>query len=51
MYTLLFFLHKDSAKVTLDNVDLIIKVYPFHSKDGDGKRLLGSSFPTVDYHS
>ena len=51
MYTLLFLLHKEDTKVSFDDIDLIIKVYPFHSKDHGHERLLGSAFPIIDHHN
>ncbi|GBC08398.1 hypothetical protein RclHR1_08090002 [Rhizophagus clarus] len=50
MYTLLHFLRKENVKVTFDDVNLIIKVYPFYEKGGHGERLIGSAFPMVDYN-
>uniref|UniRef100_A0A1D1YXW8 Poly(U)-specific endoribonuclease-B n=1 Tax=Anthurium amnicola TaxID=1678845 RepID=A0A1D1YXW8_9ARAE len=50
MYTLLYYLNKEDTKVTFDDVDLNIKVFPFHEKGGHGERLLGSAFPMVIYH-
>ncbi|RIA83614.1 Endoribonuclease XendoU [Glomus cerebriforme] len=47
MYTLLFYINRQDTRVTLDDVDLNIKVYPFFEKGGDGTRLIGSAFPMI----
>ena len=47
MYTLLFYLGKQDTRVTLDDTDLNIKIYPFYEKGGDGEKLIGSAFPML----
>ncbi|CAG8617942.1 17628_t:CDS:2 [Acaulospora morrowiae] len=47
LYTLLYLLERDDTKVTLDGINLNIKIYPFHERGGHGVRLLGSAFPMI----
>ncbi|CAB4390140.1 hypothetical protein RhiirA1_412783 [Rhizophagus irregularis] len=50
MYTLLYYIGKENTKVTFDDVNLNIKVFPFFEKGGHGERLIGSAFPMVVYN-